>query len=104
MPLEQLLHFLFFSFYSPVSLSLDLGRPNTQKRRLGTDRVWREAFEFRFKEYESGFPMFRGRGNASVFSLCQQQEGRSDCSGGGGLLHKNLEGGEPFSLIGEPWS
>lgn len=106
-----ILCFLLFSFFPPVSPSLDSRRSNTQKWKLGTDTVPRETFYFWFKEWESGVLMLRGR-EILVFLLlspfshtlaprqsCQCQDGHSDCGAIGACMCKNFEGGEPSSLI-----
>lgn len=92
-----ILHFLFLPFFSPVSLGLDSGRPNTQKRRLGTEFGEKpSSSSSRSKKLGS---QCSERGNASVFSRSASIRRATVTVVAMGLAAQKLEGGRPFSLI-----
>lgn len=95
-----ILHFLwffFFPFFSPVSQP-GFGVIQYTEVETGTDTVLEGAFEFWFKEKDSGFPMFRGRGNSCLFPLPVSGRPQWLCWQWG-LAAQKPRGGGPFSLI-----
>lgn len=97
-----ILHFLFLPFFSPVSLGLDSGRPNTQKRRLGTEFGEKpSSSSSRSKKLGS---QCSERGNASVFSRSASIRRATVTVVAMGLAAQKLEGGVLSLWSEEPWS